>query len=294
MSERARRYNTGKLRYEILSKHAVREWARVATLGAHKYSIYRDKDGNPILGKDIPFEEAGKYDLIDDASYNWAKGMSWTAAIGSVKRHIEAWEQGEDIDELGTLHLSNAMWGLGTLIDFYHSYPQGDDRRHGYLFMPKIGLDIDEVIADWVGHWAARHSTPIPTAWNFDRHIKKKFEQLRDDKDFWLTIPPKINPKDIPFEPHCYITSRSIPQEWTEEWLDANNFPAMPVYSVPFNESKVYVARESGVDIFVDDRFENFVELNKAGICCYLFDAPHNKRYDVGYKRIYSLKELVR
>jgi uncharacterized HAD superfamily protein len=56
--------------------------------------------------------------------------------------------------------------------------------------------------------------------------------------------------------------------------------------------SKIDVAKESGIDIFVDDRFENFVELNNAGICCYLFDSPHNRRYDVGHKRIKSLSEL--
>ena len=64
----------------------------------------------------------------------------------------------------------------------------------------------------------------------------------------------------------------------------------MPVYSVGVNESKVEVAKKSGVDIFVDDRFENFVELNNNGICTFLFDAPHNRRYNVGHKRIKSFK----
>lgn len=64
-------------------------------------------------------------------------------------------------------------------------------------------------------------------------------------------------------------------------------------FTVDLGKSKVKVIQESGCDIFVDDRFENFVEINKAGICCYLYDAPHNQRYDVGHKRIYSLKELV-
>ena len=62
--------------------------------------------------------------------------------------------------------------------------------------------------------------------------------------------------------------------------------------TVEVGHSKVDIIKESGIEIFVDDRFDNFVELNKAGICCYLFDAPHNRRYDVGYKRIKSLKEL--
>lgn len=35
-----------------------------------------------------------------------------------------------------------------------------------------------------------------------------------------------------------------------------------------------------------------YYDKNKAGICTYLYDRPHNHRYDVGHKRIYSLKEL--
>ena len=54
----------------------------------------------------------------------------------------------------------------------------------------------------------------------------------------------------------------------------------------------VAAAKDAKIDIYVDDRFTNFVELNKAGICCYLFDAPHNQRYSVGYKRIKNLSEL--
>jgi len=55
----------------------------------------------------------------------------------------------------------------------------------------------------------------------------------------------------------------------------------------------VDVAKESGVEIFVDDKYENFIELNSAGICCFLFDASHNQRYNVGFKRIKTLKEII-
>ena len=108
-----------------------------------------------------------------------------------------------------------------------------------------------------------------------------------------MSIKPKIDPKDLPFEPHCYITSRPIPNEWTEQWIAENGFPTMPVYTVGVGESKVDVAKKSGIDIFIDDRFDNFVELNRAGICTYLMDAPHNQRYNVGHKRIKNLKDLL-
>jgi uncharacterized HAD superfamily protein len=55
---------------------------------------------------------------------------------------------------------------------------------------------------------------------------------------------------------------------------------------------KIEVAKEMKLDIFVDDKFETFVAMNNAGILCYLFDAPHNRKHDVGFKRIKSLKDI--
>lgn len=102
-----------------------------------------------------------------------------------------------------------------------------------------------------------------------------------------------MSPADLPFEPCCYVTSRVIPTAWTEEWIAKSGFPTMPVITVGPGQSKVEALRNEKVDIFVDDRFDNFVEINAAGICCYLMDAPHNRRYDVGHKRITDLKQLV-
>lgn len=261
---KALRFNQGKLRYDLIPEFAEQELVRVLTYGATKY-----------------------------APNNWKKGFEWTSVEASLKRHLSEWKKGEDIDpESNCYHMAHVMTNAAYLLEFYKIYPQGDNRDHPYLRRAKIGLDIDEVLADWVGHWTRYHGQEVPETWNFDRDIKAKFESLKDDKEFWLSIPLKTKPSQLFFEPHCYITSRSIPVEWTQEWLDKNGFPATKVYSVNLDQSKVQVAKESGIDIFVDDRFENFVELNRAGICCYLFDAPHNKRYDVGHKRIYSISDL--
>ena len=264
MEDKGLRFNQGKTRHDLVPVFAQEQYARVLTKGSEKY-----------------------------AERNWEFGMRWSKVIASMKRHIQAFESGEDYDkETGLLHTAHIMCNAGFLTEYYKIYPQGDDRPHKYLKAPKIGLDIDEVLADWVGHWTKHHGQEVPEAWNFDRNIGEKFELLKDDKEFWLSIPVKTNPADIHFEPHCYITSRSIPKQWTEEWLDKNGFPTMPVHSVGLGESKIEVAKKSGIDIFVDDRYENFVELNNSGICTYLFDAPHNRRYNVGYKRIFSLNEL--
>ncbi len=225
---------------------------------------------------------------------NWEQGMSWEATTASLKRHLAAFEKGEDYDsESGLVHMAHVMWNAMVLTQYYKTYPQGDDRPQSYLTMPKIGLDIDEVICDWVGAWGKKHCHDSPECWNFSYKNTGRFEDLGDElNEFYLNLPPKISPKDIPFEPHAYITSRSVPVELTMEWIEKHKFPTVPVYSVGFGESKVAVAIKSGVDIFVDDRYENFVELNKAGICTYLLSAPHNARYQVGHKRVDSLKDL--
>jgi 5'(3')-deoxyribonucleotidase len=259
------RFNEGKTRYDLVPAFAQEQYAKVLTVGANKY-----------------------------AERNWELGMKWSKVIASLERHIQAIKRGEDFDpEDGLLHSAHAMCNAAFLTEYYKIYPQGDDRPHKYLRNQKIGLDIDEVLCDFVGGCIDRFPDMKDRSvyWN-DPHIALNWKSIIDDEAFWLNLKSRVNHDDLGFEPHCYITSRSIPTELTKKWLDLNGFPSVPIYTVGHNESKVEIAKKSGIDIFVDDRFENFVELNNAGICCYLFDAPHNKRYDVGHKRIYSLKEL--
>lgn len=291
---KAKRYNTGKTRFELIPRKPLELLAEVYTKGAHKYTVYADEQGNRILGKDISVEEVAKRKLIilEDGSDNWRLGQQWTASAASTLRHIEAFLAGEDFDkELGTYHLANAAWGLFSLLEYYHAHPELDNRNHRYLQPKRIGLDIDEVIADFTGSWMEVHGGERPVYWNYVRDMVPKLKSL--DKDFWLNMKPRVDPKGLPFEPHCYITARVIPTAWTEEWLEKNGFPLMPVITIEPGQSKVEVAKAQGIDIFVDDRYEYFADLNRNGVCCFLMDAPHNQRYDVGYKRIKSLSELV-
>lgn len=258
------RFNEGKLRYDLVNPHAHEQMVNILTLGSLKY-----------------------------AERNWELGMKWSNVISSLKRHLAAIERGEDFDlETGQLHAAHLTCNAHFLTAYYKIYPQGDDRPHRYLKMPKIGLDIDEVIADWLGHYCKAHNLSIPESWAFDRKLPEKFLTLREDKDFWLSIPPKIKPSDIPFEPVVYVTARTLPTEWAEEWLDKHGFPAGTVHSVPANTSKVEIIKSLGIEMFIDDNFKNFTELNNAGICCFLYDNLHNKRYDVGYKRITSFQDF--
>jgi hypothetical protein len=114
---------------------------------------------------------------------------------------------------------------------------------------------------------------------NIGLYIDDVLSEHTKDND---TILVKTKPEDIPFEPYCYFTTR-MSQTFAETWLKNNGFPIMPIYKdLPSKD----------IDIVVDANFENFIELNKSGICCYLFDTANNRRHNVGHKRIHSLKEL--
>jgi len=263
------RFNKGKLRYDLVEPHAFEDFVQVLTDGANKY-----------------FDR------------NWENGLSWTSVLASLKRHIAAIEKGEDRDpESGRLHIAHAACNVHFLNAFYYTFPQGDDRPKRYLNIPKIGLDIDGVLADFTGSWHALHPeiSATPNSWYLDRKVGDRFAEMRKAgtlDEFYLNIGTLITPQDIPFEPHCYITSRPVAKEITEQWLDKNGFPAKKVISLDIRQSKVEAAKEAGVEVFIDDSYENFVELNKAGIFTYLFSAPWNTRYNIGHMRLNSLNDI--
>ena len=262
-----KRFNTDKLRYDLINPQATEGLVRVLTAGSKKYSCH-----------------------------NWEKGMNWDIVLASLKRHIAAFEAGEDYDqETGELHVDHIQCNAHFLSAYVRVFPQGDNRFQVRRVKPKIGLDVDDVLADFIGAWCAKYGVQRPEFWRFDKDMGSRFAELKEAgklESFYIGLEALVKPNELSFEPSCYISSRPVPSEITQDWLTAHGFPPAPVITVGLGQSKVEAAKQAGVDIFIDDRYENYEELNRNGVCCFLLDRPHNARYSVGYKRIKQLKEF--
>lgn len=100
--EAAKNYDQGKIRYELIPADALREVARLYTEAC----------------------ATGKY-----PDRNWEKGMSWERVFGSLERHIQSWQLGEDNDpEFGIHHMAHAAFRCLQLLA-YHMRSIGTDDR---------------------------------------------------------------------------------------------------------------------------------------------------------------------
>ena len=262
MEQEALRFNDGKPRFDLLPTYAMKQVVDVFTNGAKKYG---DK--------------------------NWEKGMEWSKCIASIKRHLAKFELGHDLDEETNLpHLAHIVANCLFLLEYYKLCPMKDDRDLGYLKPLKIGLDIDEVLCDFIGGVREEYGFKEPNFWNWTYSMKDILKPSKELDDFYLSLKPLVKPSDLLFEPTCYITNRPVSVEITKQWIEKNGFPCVPIYSTT---DKVKAAKEANIDVYIDDNYSNFVELNNAGVFTLLLTRSHNKKYDVGMRRIDNLNDVI-
>lgn len=295
MGERAKRYNTGKTRYGLIPHEGLKLLADVYTEGAHKYTVYEDEDGNRIQGKDIPKDKVGNMRIVEDGANNWRKGQDWVDAMESVKRHIQAWDAGEDFDELGTYHLGNAAWGLMAILSFYKTHPDLDSRKQWFKRpLKNVYFDIDGVIASFEKHFLQWLQLPEdhPTDWD-DYRFRDNFHKIADNEAFWLTMPRLVDPAVIDYPIAGYCTARPCSTEVVSKWLECNGFPKAEIVNVGAGGSKVDFLKSKDRPVMIDDSIKNFMELQSNGIACFLMTRPHNEKYDVGHWRCADVKDFI-
>ena len=147
--------------------------------------------------------------------------------------------------------------------------------------MLKIGLDIDDVLAEFMQVYLNRFGTPKQ-----DSEITKNVQNvLCKDRLFWENL-PVLN--TLNFEPTLYCTKRVNSKTWTKNWLKINNFPNKPVYQVYYQKGNKAHYIKGKVDVFIDDSISNFVQMNLAGVPCLLYNKEYNQSWGpIG--RVYSL-----
>ena len=147
--------------------------------------------------------------------------------------------------------------------------------------MLKCGLDVDDVLADFISTYHERFGKPKS---NYE--ITKNVQRiLKSDRDFWINL-PVLN--TLNFIPTLYCTKRVNPKAWTKKWLLENNFPNKPIYQVYCQSSNKANYIKGKIDVFIDDSVSNFIAMNLAGVPCFLYNKEYNQHWGpIG--RIYSL-----
>ena len=188
--------------------------------------------------------------LNDHSEHEWMSGLKWSEVLSNLKKHLSNFELGIDYDDKGNLTIANVATDALILAEYFSINTAGDDRIFLPINRPVVALDIDDVCLDFIGAFQKKTGIKLNEYWNGSYQIKDKLNELSSDEEFWTTLPTKHLPT---FEPDLYITSRSIPVEWTMKNLEKNGFPCAPVYCVPWNESKIDLLKEHNVSILIDD-----------------------------------------
>jgi len=106
----ALRYNENKPQWSLVDFDSLEPLVRVLKYGAHKYSIFIDKDGKEILGADITLEEAKLMNCVSSGKENWKLGFDNNKLLESLARHLFALMKGEINDpESGLPHIGHLL-----------------------------------------------------------------------------------------------------------------------------------------------------------------------------------------
>jgi len=100
----AMKHDDGKIRYSLLVEEFIEELTRVRMMGAEKY---------------------------DD--WDWLNGLEYTRYMDAIRRHLKAFNVGEDVDpESGLSHLAHIACSAMFLYTFQKT-GKGIDDRHGVM-----------------------------------------------------------------------------------------------------------------------------------------------------------------
>jgi hypothetical protein len=97
------RDDSGKFRMDLVPSSMIYAMAKVMEVGSKKYSVH-----------------------------NWRRGMKWSKPYSFLMRHMQKWNDCEDLDsETNLSHLYHALANIAMLIEYETTCPELDDRYKG-------------------------------------------------------------------------------------------------------------------------------------------------------------------
>lgn len=124
-----KKFDDGKPRVGLLSSDAILEIAKVATMGATKYT-----------------------------DHNWRSGMKWSRLMDAAQRHLLQYNKGNRIDDESKIsHLAHVAWNIMALLEYEVNKVGEDDLFKGYdkkndtmpVSIPKGSMAIGGVHRDF-------------------------------------------------------------------------------------------------------------------------------------------------
>lgn len=183
-----------------------------------------------------------------------------------------------------------------------------------------IGVDIDEVLAEYVAGFLAFHNKKYGTKMTVDKvesysfhkilqvskeEILRRMNEFHATDEFKQIMPVPGAKKAIEKLPHelIAITARSNNIEaHTKNWLDVHfsgrisevHFARNVHIGEKTNRSKADFCREADVQLLIEDSLENAKECAMAGIKVFLLDRPWNQgELPLNVTRVKSWDEIV-
>lgn len=175
-----------------------------------------------------------------------------------------------------------------------------------------IGFDIDGVITDemlpdgtnvWYSELESyfggirqiKRSFLFTEAYGLDEESVIRFMQERAE-DIFRRVPVRRGAKavlsrlaDLGFKVHL-ITARDCQyRDVTKEWLTRNS---IPYHQLWLAKDKVTLCKQLGVQLFVDDHWDNCQALMAASIPVVMMNMPHNELLQVPVPRVSTWSEI--
>lgn len=250
---KGKRYNQGKLRYDLISPIALEELAKVMTNGAEKYG-----------------------------EHNWRKGMNYTSMIASALRHLMEINKGNDIDdESGLHHSAHVMANMMMLTDYYTTYKCGDDRIDFSKTNINVAVSFDRVLADFDTEYYQAFGDNDYSGDKFIENMK----MLNNNEDFWERLSEQTSMEEFAkhnlIPTYCIVDS-DLKKKYVSKWLLDHGYPCLKLITT--NE---VLSKSEPIHMVITAYVSIFNKITEAGIPCRLLDNTLNRGANVGNKRLF-------